>query len=512
MHATHQFFFTDGSLYVLVIDCRQGEQESRLEYWLKLIASFGGESPVIVVCNRADENRLELDWAGLQRKYPSIRHFVRAASARTGEGVDELLHKIRETASALDHVHQPLPDSWLRVKDRLGGLRDTRNYLSYRDYQSICSHEGVTEEASQKSLVRLLTALGIVLNFADDRRLKDTNVLEPNWVTNGVYSILNCHELFQSHGVLSLEDLAEILPADIYPPEQHSFIIDMMKKFELCFQFEGAQAERYLVADLLPLSEPDTGTWDNALRFEYHYDVLPGSVISRFIVRMHRFISQHTYWRRGVVLEREGHRALVRADLEDRTISIYIVGRQNERRIMLDLVRADFERIHETIPKLQVAEKIPIPGHPGALVDYRHLRTLRDVGEVTFIPEGMSEHIPVAALLGEIETAADREQRRSAAPPEPARAVRSDPKQQPLIHPLLVFVVGLALIATVGLLAGGGVIVLPIAVIGALLIVVLVHSLEEHRAGRLGEKAFLTLVKDSFAQLRLFRLENKVKG
>ena len=109
-----------------------------------------------------------------------------------------------------------------------------------------------------------------------------------------------------------------------------------------------------MVADLLPLSAPDTGDWDGALRFEYHYDVLPGSVISRFIVRMHRFISHQTswcqtYWRRGVVLERDGHGALVKADIEDGIITVAVAGGADERRAMLDLIRADFERNHETI-------------------------------------------------------------------------------------------------------------------------------------------------------------------
>jgi internalin A len=257
MHATHQFFFTDRSLYLLVIDSRRGEQESRLEYWLKLIASFGGESPVIVVCNRADENRLELDWTGLRGKYLTIRHFVRAVSASTGEGVNEVLDVVRQVADTLDHVRQPLPESRLRVKLYLASMRDTCSYISYQDFQAICAQQAVTDAASQKALV----------NFADDRRLKDTNVLEPNWVTNGVCAILNCNELFQAHGVLELRQIETILPSDDYPPEQHEFIIEMMKKFELCFEFEGLKEPRYLVADLLPLSAPDTGDWDGALRF-----------------------------------------------------------------------------------------------------------------------------------------------------------------------------------------------------------------------------------------------------
>jgi internalin A len=510
MHATHQFFFTDRSLYLLVIDSRRGEQESRLEYWLKLIASFGGESPVIIVCNRADENRIELDWSGLRRKYPAIRRFVQGVSARTGEGVDEMLQAIRETAGALDHVHQPLLESWLCVKDQLTNMRLSRSYLSYQDYQALCAREGVTDPASQQALVRLLTALGTVLNFDDNRLLKDTNVLEPNWVTSGVYAILNCNELFQAQGVLKFHQIGNILPQDRYPPDQHEFIIAMMRKFELCFEFEGFRDPRYLVADLLPLSAPDTGSWDGALCFEYHYDVLPSSVISRFIVRMHQFISHDTYWRRGVVLERDGHRALVKADIEDRIISIAVAGRGDERRAMLGLIRADFERIHETIPKLRVAEKIPIPGYPGVLADYLHVVRLSRKGEVKFIPEGMDQHVSVGALLGEIETGDNRD-RRSDFPP-PVEKSPSHSKTQRLVHPLFVFVVALVLISAAGIAAGGGITVLPIAIVGTILAVVLVYVFEENRAGRIGEKTVLAVVKGGFAQFRFIHAGDKRKG
>ncbi|MBV5342861.1 hypothetical protein JZU68_04335, partial [bacterium] len=41
MHATHQFFLTKRSLYLLVLDTRLTQEENRVEYWLKIIQSFG---------------------------------------------------------------------------------------------------------------------------------------------------------------------------------------------------------------------------------------------------------------------------------------------------------------------------------------------------------------------------------------------------------------------------------------------------------------------------------------
>jgi Ras of Complex, Roc, domain of DAPkinase/TIR domain len=44
MHATHQFFLTERSLYLLVLNGREGGEDVDAEYWLKHIESFGGDS------------------------------------------------------------------------------------------------------------------------------------------------------------------------------------------------------------------------------------------------------------------------------------------------------------------------------------------------------------------------------------------------------------------------------------------------------------------------------------
>ena len=44
MHATHQFFLSKRSLYILVLD---GRRDEKTEYWLKHIESFGGDSPIL---------------------------------------------------------------------------------------------------------------------------------------------------------------------------------------------------------------------------------------------------------------------------------------------------------------------------------------------------------------------------------------------------------------------------------------------------------------------------------
>ncbi|MFN8453742.1 MAG: COR domain-containing protein [Anaerolineae bacterium] len=420
MHATHQFFLTKRSLYLLVIDARLGEKENRLEEWLKLIGSFGGESPVIVVGNKIDQQPLDLDKRGLMLKYPHIRAIIET-SCLDGRGLAELRTAIERQIAGLPHVRDELLQSWFNVKTRLEGV--DRDYLPYYEYLSICQTEGIADDLSQRTLIGFLHDLGVVLNFQDDPRLEETNILNPEWVTQGVYKILNNHALMTEHGgVLKREFLSQILDPARYPRDKHLFIVDMMRKFELCFDFEGFADRKFLIPDLLPKEEPASGDWSNSLAFQYHYDVLPGSVISRFIVRMNHLIHQNTYWRNGVVLayedgvsnrpyryaarkpvrSSEGNLALIKADREEKKIFIWVSGPEAGRRRFLAIIRAEFEAIHRTIPGLEVAEKVPLPGHPEIVVDYQDLRGLEEMGEDLVVPS-LRQRFSVKKLLDGVD-------------------------------------------------------------------------------------------------------------
>jgi internalin A len=386
MHATHQFFLTKRSLYLLALDARNSEEQNRLEYWLKMIASFGGESPVIVVGNKIDQQPLDLDKRGLMLKYPQIRAIIET-SCLDGRGLAELQAAIEREVAALPHVNDQLLQSWFNVKTRLEGLE--RDFVPYHEYLHMCEAEGVGDDLSQRTLIGFLHDLGVVLNFQDDPRLEETNILNPEWVTGGVYKILNDPDLMtEYHGVLERAMLNRILDPQRYPRDKHLFIVDMMRKFELCFDFEGFNDRKFLIPDLLPKEEPDTGDWSNALAFQYHYLILPGSIISRFIVRMNHLIHRQTYWRNGVMLVYEdrgtqtskvlktfevspaGNTALVKADREDRKMFIWVAGSEAGRRRFLSIIRTQFDAIHRTIPGLEVEEKVPLPDHPEIIVDY----------------------------------------------------------------------------------------------------------------------------------------------
>lgn len=406
MHATHQFFLTKRSLYLLVLDSRLTEEENRLEYWLKIIQSYGGDSPILIVGNKVDQQQLDLDSRGLRVKYPQVRA-VLETSCLTGNGIDKLKARIVREVTRMPHVRDALLTSWFEVKQRIEQL--DRDYIPYERYLDLCREHEIADERSQRTLIGFLHDLGLVLNFQDDPRLEDTNILNPRWVTNGVYRILNDHRLQNQHGRLHRKDLGSILDAQTYPHHKHQFILDMMRKFELCFAFEGSNEESFLVPDLLSKVAPVAGSWEDALAFQYHYSVLPGSVISRFIVRMHAYLYQDVYWRNGVMVADQVNVALIQADKEDKRVYVWVRGPERGRRALLSIIRFHFDVIHSSISGIHVEEKVPLPDHPEIVVDYRYLLDLEAMGEKAFVPPGLRRRVDVRSLLDGVDLT--REQR-----------------------------------------------------------------------------------------------------
>jgi internalin A len=257
MHSSHQFFLTKRSLYLLVIDNRKNEQQNGVEYWLKLIETYGGDSPVIIIGNCADEHSLQIKERTLKKKYPQIKKVI-ATSCQDGTGIDDLCQAIATQINNIPHIRDPIPTSWLDIKNQLEEMQSGYDFISYEKYQDICAQSGIADHSYQKNLMGILNDLGVVLNFQDDSRLNETNVLNPEWVTSGVYDIINNNALTtEKKGILDISTLNSILKDPYrYPENKRHFLMGLMEKFELCYPLDSYPTPHYLISDLLPIDEP----------------------------------------------------------------------------------------------------------------------------------------------------------------------------------------------------------------------------------------------------------------
>ncbi len=415
MHATHQFFLTQRSLYLLVLEGRQGGEDADAEYWLKLIESFGTEddgniAPVLIVLNKGSLNPFDLNRLALLRKYRFIKDFL-VTDCNTGQGIQELRASIEQEIDRLPYLRAAFPASWFAIKDQLAAMQD--NFISFAEYRVLCKEAGEKEFQGQDFLATHMHNLGVALNYKDDPRLRDHHVLNPRWVTSGVYALLNDPILLQRNGELRLDDIGRILDPEKYPRHMHRFLMDLMRKFELCFTFTDDDTH-YLITELLDKQEPKEAEdfeLPECLNFEYRYAVLPEGLLPRFIVRTHSLSEGNPRWRTGVILSFEGNRALVRADAGEKRVSIAVDGPLESRRRLLAVIRSDFARIHASISKLCPEEVVPLPGIPEVSVSYAELLTFEQNGIKTFQKayNGKILTLDVQQLLNGVDLAGTRQ-------------------------------------------------------------------------------------------------------
>lgn len=378
-HATHQFFLTERSLYLVVLTGRAGAEDDDAEYWLKFVTTFGASSPTIVVLNKFKVQPFHVNRRALQEKYPFIRAFVEAdCQPKRDSGIAELKRQIAQALRAMDHVRTSFPADWFKIKDQLAEMKEP--FVSFARFREICSELGEKEVHAQENLASYLHVLGIALNFRNDPHLREETVLNPRWITEGVYRIITSEALAESQGELRLADLARVLPSEAYPPRMHGFLIDLMQKFELCFPYQYDPTEhRYLVPELLGKEEPEMKEPfrpTECLNFRYDYRLMPEGLLPRFITRTHTMSEPSERWRTGVVLRWEGCRALVKADKQARQVLVRVLGEPEKRRRLLAVIRENCDQIHSEMNDFRPTEWVALERHPEEWMSYRELEVL----------------------------------------------------------------------------------------------------------------------------------------
>ncbi len=309
-------------------------------------------------------------------------------------------------ATNLPGLKAAWPGEWRRIKDELPAQKT--NWLTFADFCEFCSERGVVERKDQDALAESLHDLGLMLSYRKDEALRGFGVLSPQWVTKGIYEMLNSRLLRDAGGKFTVEAFAEVLPGNDYPPRLHHFLLALMRKFRLCYPVDD-KGKKHLIPELLTKQEPNLDAEfppNDCLGFVYRYEtVLPEGLLSRFIVETYVHSEPKRAWRTGAVLERSNCRALVRGDVQGRTITIRVAGVANGRRELLGIIREYFDRIHHSYERLPVTEIVPIPGRPAAAVKHESLIKYERSGRETIAVEiGDEVHdFPVKDLLDGVD-------------------------------------------------------------------------------------------------------------
>ena len=353
----HQYFITPDSLYILVADNRK--QHTRWDYWLQIISLLGGACPVLVVLNHHDAyseaNNFPMEKCKTHFSTLTIDH--RDIDFKQNDGRWAVLQQtICTTLATLPLVNKSVPKLWKPLREALVAARKKHNYIHIKDYFSLCP-KGLDTEEDRLAALNYFHCIGIVLHFSQDENLQDIVFLNPNWITQALYSALDGDNKDLKNGRFSKQWLFDFWSTHTnqYTYDERGYLLRLMLKdnFDICYAIDQQQ---YIVPLLLPDTKPNY-TWEirHNLGFRIQYPFMPAGIITRLIVRMHELIQDQLAWLEGVILEHKDWQCqaqiIQQKDFKSGLmyIDIRVSGATlDHKKTLMSHIRSHIDHIHKT--------------------------------------------------------------------------------------------------------------------------------------------------------------------
>ena len=342
MHSMHRCFLTERTCYVVVISNRWN-LDVQARYWLNNIQSFAPKAPVILAVNKWDGiAACPMDTNRLHRDFPNLEE-ITYYTAKGGDTEDFRTHLTKfivRHAEELDSNAMQLPVEWAAIRQELVDMAGSDQwYIDQRGYEHICEKHGLGggENANIRTwLLDWFNDLGIC--FSHHENQSQYNVLNPRWLTSGIYVLLNSNPKYSSNGIMSAgsidallrtptmdmlcvpaagDDLPDyILCEDVYDrkgnlireplsysKDEQQHILAIMRKFELSYPVSDNEEFIPALCDSNMPEELHPTEYASRISYEFRYSFLPDSVVQRLMVRMRRTHQFSALWRRGFRFE-----------------------------------------------------------------------------------------------------------------------------------------------------------------------------------------------------------------
>ncbi|AFY80496.1 COR domain-containing protein [Oscillatoria acuminata] len=365
-HATHQFFLTNRSLFLLAWNARYGYEQGKLYYWLDTLSSLAPDSPILLIATQIDDRHPSIPLAELQSKYPQIVGQCEISS-KTGQGIDNLRHCIANTAAQLPLMGELWPKTWLDAANDIRFLSE--KYITPQLLATRMSAAGVSPD-SIPILAQYLHELGEILYFQDNPALNEIVILKPEWVTEHISRVLSSEMVKQRHGILTRAEMNQLWQE--LDPFMRLHFLRLLERFDLSYSIrneaESLPEDASLIVECLPLDPPNyQPQWDGILTtgncqemsIKWQLNTIPAGIPTWFIARSHRF-STGLHWRNGALLTDSipaKHLALVQAFPQQNYLQLTVRGATPQN--FFTLLRDGIELTLSRFQGLQVKRTIP---------------------------------------------------------------------------------------------------------------------------------------------------------
>jgi internalin A len=362
-HGTHRLFLNNKAIYVLMFDPltnnakaskstdEQRDEHFNYRYWLDNIRFYAPDSPIIVIKNKTDldpnnsvrfegkdrddyriDNVHELSLEDVDNKNPrAIRRYKRF--------LDELMDIVAEKTTrepwTLPWVksRQYLQDNQKKIQEITENpFAKWRNEIPIVDLTVFTEtylkiHKELTPNVSSDfnyrldtlNLLTLLHMSGNILYYEKDVELTHRVFLNPSWVTDNIYNVLNS-KVLEDKGKFSRKNVVEKVGE-----EWADDFIKIMRRFEVIFELDNATDEaKFIAPQYLSLTPPMPDLFRIATtgltRQSTFFVKMPLFSYRKLIHRLILFYGSDTkstpiFWKNGILLvHKSDQRILIKGE------------------------------------------------------------------------------------------------------------------------------------------------------------------------------------------------------
>ena len=413
----HHLFLTEGALYLVVLDARR--DESPLQ-WLQTINAFAAGATVIIAVNQIDVNaHPKLNQQELRAAYPNIANVLYTSCKHDQDyGLIQLITELKHRLAQLPSMGDVYPQQWYEIKERLEHEQSRgRHYMSMLSYRELCtehdmqSGEGDSDPAA--TFLRVLDNIGTVRWF-DKFEYFNYQVLDPSWLTIGLYHILINGEVKQRSGLVNRQQIKGILLYDI--PEQYlkdgykyrerdvDFFVEAIQHYKFAFKVEHSDGTpRYRIPKGFHQDPPARLNTKDYEGDDYRLYIIeftsfaPAWLLHRLIVSLHHSIPEELYWYYGFVYRSAEGDTLVNLFEHKRKLFIRVPKSAPN---VYPLLRFCLFDIFADTMQLEIQEWVMFGEDNQARASLQQLRRYAAKGIQLYRDHDTLEESPVAELLG----------------------------------------------------------------------------------------------------------------
>ena len=289
-----QLFCSRKSLYLFVTahdDKPEKQDYVGFEYWLSMVNAYGYDqteerySPVIHVVNKIDESYAPINQSDRLSIFPNIHPNFIQISCLTLDHFEELEKTIREVLPLVsqDVFTNQYSQLWMEVKDILE--KKNQHHIPYPEYNELCLQHQMNESEA-RTWMNILDRVGTVIYFGDHPALKDWVILNPGWVKDAIYKVLDSDLII--NGKLISSHYKYIWPDN--SPEEHEKFVALMVAYKLAFEQQDPHGQvEYIIPALLseerPAFPPHLQQPDYQIKLVYE-PFIPAGTVNKLIVSL----------------------------------------------------------------------------------------------------------------------------------------------------------------------------------------------------------------------------------